>query len=118
MKKLQHKNGGIQTKHVQQEVELNMKILTPIISTKLNDGEIVSSFVAKKIECVNDSEQLSVGEVYSVLAKTTVAQILRKYYKKGMLLRLKGTLTWMEMEMEKIHWNRKVVFAKEIFLNL
>jgi single-stranded DNA-binding protein len=109
-------NTQEQLKQNQQEIDLSMEILTPIISTTLKNGEIVSSFVGKNLSWAkNAGQQIYVSEIYSVLAKNKLAEVIRKKYKKGMLIKMKGTLSYMKMKMDSNKWERKIFIASEIY---
>ena len=109
-------NTQKQLKQNQQEIDLSMEILTPIISTTLKNGEIVSSFVGKNLSWAkNAGQQIYVSEIYSVLAKNKLAEVIRKKYKKGMLIKMKGTLSYMKMKMDSNKWERKIFIASEIY---
>jgi single-stranded DNA-binding protein len=109
-------NTQEQLKQNQQEIDLSMEILTPIISTTLKNGEIVSSFVGKNLSWAkNAGQQIYVSEIYSVLAKNKLAEVIRKKYKKGMLIKMKGTLSYMKMKLDSNKWERKIFIASEIY---
>lgn len=96
-----------------QEINLSVEILTPIVSTRLNNGDLISSFVGKKKDHFSGNN-LVVGEVYAVMAWNAMAELLRAKYKKGMLLSLQGILSYVSMKFGHKQIPRKTLVVTKI----
>ncbi|MCX7696987.1 MAG: hypothetical protein N2Z72_04745 [Bacteroidales bacterium] len=97
----------------EKEVKISLEILTPIVSTRLASGETISSFVGKKIDDVLD-KKIVFGEVYSIMAWNAMAELLRKKYKKGMLVNMKGILSYVKIKFNCNYVCRKTLIVTQI----